>query len=142
MKKNVFFTAFVLFLFSTTITFSQSKKFDGLWEGTLTKDNGDTFTLNLYIEDNNVYSVETDEDGDLVKDRSKEVSVSKGFGEQLTFFWMNKGGAWTETQVFSLVKTASDELSVHYLRHVSNTSDEYDIDNTDWGYTSTGTLTK
>ncbi len=143
MKRIFFFTTFcVLMLFGGVSSFGQSKKFDGLWSGTMTKDDGDTFTLTLYIEDNNVYSVTTDDDGDQVKERDNEVSVSKGFGEQITYFWMDKGGTWTETQVFSIVWLSNEELSVYHMRHVSNESDSYDADNTDWGYTSTGTLSE
>lgn len=121
--------------------YSQNRDFDGIWTGEIETSAGKTFTITLYIEDNNVYSVTKDEDGDRIKDRYKEVSWSKGYGEQLNYVWMNKGGVWTETQVFSLVWISEDKLSVHFLRHVSNESSGSD-GNTDWGYTATGFLLK
>ena len=143
MKRTLIFTAIcALMIFSSADALGQSRKFDGLWSGTMTKDDGETFDLELFIEDNNVYAVTIDDEGDQIKDRYKEVTVSKGFGEQMSFFWMNKGGVWSETQMFSIVWKSSDELSVYHVRHVSNESDSYSEDNTDWGYNSTGILTK
>ncbi len=118
---------------------AQARDFDGLWEGKINKDDGSTMEIQLYIEDNNVYATYIDSDGDLAKDLSKEVIWSKGFGQQLNFVWMNSGGVWTETQIFSLVWVSSSKLSVYYVRHVSNESDEFN-GNTDWGYTGTGYL--
>jgi hypothetical protein len=103
------------------------------------KENGEQYTLTLFIEDNNVYAVTEDEDGDLIKDRQFEVQTSKGYGEQLNFFWINKGGVWTETQMFSISWSSESELSVYHMRHVSNKSDEED-GNTDWGYFAKGIL--
>ena len=118
---------------------AQSRDFDGLWSGKINKDDGSTFELQLYIDDNNVYATYIDSDGDLAKDLSKEVIWSKGYGQHLNFVWINSGGVWTETQIFSLVWISSSKLSVHFMRHVSNESDDYD-GNTDWGYTGTGYL--
>lgn len=119
---------------------AQARDFDGIWSGSMTTSNDDEIELTLYIDDNNVYAVHLDEDGDRAKYKDHEVLWSKGFGEQLTFVWMDKGGVWTETQVYSLVWTDKNTLSVHHLRHVSNEDESYS--NTDWGYTSKGTLRK
>jgi len=100
---------------------------------------GDTYSVVIYIEDNNVYSVTTDEDGDPIKDRYKEIQMSKGFGEQLNFFWINTGGEWTETQMYSLSWKSDTELSLYHMRHVSNKNDDGD-GNSDWGYFGTGIL--
>lgn len=120
---------------------AQSRSFDGVWTGSLKTDEGNEFNVTLYVEDNNVYSVTTDEEGDRIKDTDYEVIWSKGYGEQLNYTWMNKGGVWTETQTYSLVYVNNSKLSVHFLRHVSNQSEEYD-GNTDWGYFATGYLYK
>lgn len=119
---------------------AQARDFDGIWSGTITDTDGDDHELTLYIDDNNVYAVYIDEDGDRAKYRGHEVLFSKGFGEQLNFIWMDKGGVWTETQVYSLVMLDDDRISVYHMRHVSN-EDEYDT-NTDWGYSSKGILRK
>jgi hypothetical protein len=132
----------LLFACASFLSFSaygQARDFDGLWSGKINKDDGTSFDIQLYIDDNNVYATYIDSDGDLAKDLSKEVIWSKGYGQHLNFVWINSGGVWTETQVFSLVWISSSKLSVHFMRHVSNTSDDYD-GNTDWGYTGTGYL--
>lgn len=127
-------------LTSLTTLNAQNRDFDGIWTGTLTSSSGDESELTLYIEDNNVYSVFIDEDGDRAKYKMNEVIWSKGFGEQMSFVWMNKGGVWTETQMYSIAWLDGDQLSVYHMRHVSN-EDDYDT-NTDWGYTSEGILEK
>ncbi|MEP0266550.1 hypothetical protein [Dokdonia sp.] len=137
MKKTIL--AVSIILVSICSSFAQTRDFDGLWKGVMEKENGEQYTLTLFIEDNNVYGVAEDEDGDLVKDRQFEVQTSKGYGEQLNFFWINKGGVWTETQMFSISWSSETELSVYHMRHVSNKSDEKD-GNTDWGYFAKGTL--
>jgi len=137
MKKIILLTA--LIILSTSLSFSQTRDFDGLWKGVMEKENGEQYSLTLFIEDNNVYAVTTDEDDDLIKDKQFEVQTSKGYGEHLNFFWINKGGVWTETQMFSISWSSDSELSVYHMRHVSNKSDEID-GNTDWGYFAKGTL--
>ncbi len=137
MKKNIIIK--VLMMLFIAQVYAQNRDFDGLWSGEVTKTDGDTYTITLFIEDNNVYGVTVDDEDDLIKDRQFEVQVSKGYGEQLNFFWMNKGGVWTETQIFSLSWNSESELSIHHMRHVSNKSDEGD-GNTDWGYFATGVL--
>ncbi len=137
MKKSILAIAFILV--SICSSFSQARDFDGLWKGVMEKEDGEKYTLTLFIEDNNVYAVTEDDEGDLIKDRQFEVQTSKGYGEHLNFFWSNKGGVWTETQMFSLSWSSESELSVFHMRHVSNKSDEID-GNTDWGYFAKGTL--
>ncbi len=138
MKKFILFS----FLFISMYTLqAQSRDFDGIWTGTLTTDDDRTMSVTLYIDDNNVYSVTTDSDGDRIKDTDYEVIWSKGYGEQLNYVWMNKGGVWTETQSYFMAYINSTKLSVYFTRHVSNESEDYD-GNTDWGYTATGYLYK
>lgn len=127
-----------LLLVTTFSAFSQARDFDGIWVGTMNTSQNEEVELTLYIDDNNVYAVYIDEDGDRAKYRQHEVLFSKGFGEQLNFVWMDKGGVWTETQMYSLVMLDNNTISVHHMRHVSNEDD--DDYNTDWGYTSTGKL--
>lgn len=131
-----------LLLLSTFQVFSQARSFDGGWVGTLEKEDGDTYSMTLYIEDNNVYTITRDSDGDIVKDLSNEVTLSKGYGQQLNFFWINSGGVWTETQMYSLSWINDDEISIYHMRHVTNESDDSYDDNEDWGYFATGTLEK
>jgi hypothetical protein len=130
----------ILLLLISLSANAQGRDFDGIWSGSMTTSNDDEVELTLYIEDNNVYAVYIDDDGDRAKYKDHEVLWSKGYGEQLTFVWMDKGGAWTETQVYSLVWSDDDTLSVHHMRHVSNEDGDYA--NTDWGYSSKGILNK
>ncbi len=137
-KLTTLFT-FLMFVALCNSTLAQARDFDGLWSGKVNKTDGTTLEIQLYIEDNTVFATYIDSDGDLAKDLSKDVIWSAGFGQQLNFVWLNTGGSWTETQMFSLVWISSSKLSVYYTRHVSNESDDYD-GNTDWGYTGTGYL--
>lgn len=138
MKRIIFILSMLLY---SIIVNGQNRDFDGVWEGEISTSKDESMTIYLYIEDNNVYTLTIDDDGDVAKDKDYEVSWSKGYGEQLNYVWMNKGGVWTETQVFSLVWINEEKLSVHYLRHVSNESRDFD-GNTDWGYTGEGVLNK
>ncbi len=132
--------AFLLSLISS-LGMAQSRDFDGIWTGTITTSDNKTVNVTLYIEDNNVYNVTENKDGDRVKVTDREVSWSKGYGEQLNYVWMNKGGIWTETQAYFLVWINKGKISVYFTRHVSNESEDYD-GNTDWGYTAKGFLYK
>jgi len=138
LKLVTLLTFLSLFLVSS-FSYAQDRDFDGLWSGKITKDDGTTFSLTLYIDGNTVFATYEDSDGDLAKDLSKDVIWSAGYGQQLNFVWINTGGAWTETQMFSICWISSSKLSVYYTRHVSNESDTFD-GNTDWGYTGTGFL--
>lgn len=129
-----------LLMLSTFQVLSQARSFDGGWIGELEKDDGETYSISLYVEDNNVYSVTQDSDGDIVKDLNNEVIVSKGYGQQLNYFWINSGGAWTETQMYSISWKSDTEISIYHMRHVTNKEDS--DTNSDWGYFGTGILEK
>lgn len=137
---NKFITIIALLLLSTFQVFSQARSFDGGWVGEMEKDDGETYSMTLYIEDNNVYTLTQDSDGDIIKDLANEVQISKGYGQQLNLFWINSGGAWTETQMYSLSWKSDTEISLYHMRHVTNEEDE--DTNSDWGYTGIGTLKK
>lgn len=138
IKFTVLSLLFCLIL-NGSFSFAQTRNFDGLWEGTLTKDDGESMSVQLYIENNNAYATYIDNDGDLAKDLSKEVIWSKAFGEQLTFVWTDAGGIWVKTHIYSISYVKEGKLSVYFTRHVSNNSDDFD-GNTDWGYTAKGYL--
>jgi len=140
MKTKVTRLAILFFaLLIGQLAQAQDRDFDGLWKGKITKEDGSTFTLTLYIDGNTVFATREDSDGDLVKDLSKDVIWSAGYGQQLNFVWINTGGVWTETQLFSICWISSSKLSVYYTRHVSNEADNFD-GNTDWAYTGSGFL--
>lgn len=142
MKQTFLLFSFLFGLWVSPLTAeSQTRDFNGTWSGDLLTSTNKTLYVKLLIEDNNVYALTQNDNGDWVKDRSREICWSKGYGEQLNFVWMNKSVLWTETQVSSLVWIKKGTISVHFLRHVSNKSKDYD-GNSDWGYTATGTLNK
>lgn len=141
MKTKLISLLTLLFCFTTSNhSFSQARDFDGLWSGNVNVSDGSVVEIQLYIEDNNVYATHIDSDGDLAKDLSKEITWSGGYGQQLNFIWEDAGGAWNETQIFSLVWISSSKLSVYYTRHVSNNSEDSN-GNTDWGVQGNGYLT-
>ena len=55
MIKSI--TIAALLILSTFQVFSQARSFDGGWIGEMEKDDGDTYSITLYIEDNNVYTL-------------------------------------------------------------------------------------
>lgn len=126
----------LLFCFISTTLLAQKRDFNGYWEGKVKQlDSDEEFAVRLNIIDNNVYVV--DSNYEYV---NLPISVSKGYGEQLNFFWMNKGEVWTETQMYSLSFINSETLSVHFMRHVSNIKSA--LETSDWGYTALGRLKK
>jgi hypothetical protein len=56
------------------------------------------------------------------------------------YSWVNKGGVWSETQVYSLSVINHKTLSIVWLRHVNNYR-ENSIHNT-WNLAGEGQLTK
>ncbi len=59
-------------------------------------------------------------------------------GQITNLQWINKGGIWTETQLFSIVKLSSTVLRVVHIRHVVNKGTE----NKSWYYSGEGTFVK
>lgn len=115
---------------------AQQKNLNGYWEGKLKQlDSGEEFTARILIEDNHAYLINAN-----YEDEKLPVSVSKGYGDQLNFFWMNKSNVWTETQFYSLSYLDDNTLSVHFMRHVTNIKSETNSE--DWGYTALGRLNK
>jgi hypothetical protein len=56
------------------------------------------------------------------------------------YAWVNKGGIWSETQVYSLSFINGKTLDVVWMRHVNNYRD--DSDNESWNLTGEGRLRK
>ena len=67
-------------------------------------------------------------------DKKKTSSV----GQITDLQWINKGGAWTETQLFSIVKVSNTLLRVVHMRHVVNKGAE----SKSWFYSGSGTFIK
>ena len=54
--------------------------------------------------------------------------------------WLNSGGVWSETQVFSLSHRNAEELEVVWIRHVNNVQEGQN--NNIWHLNGDGVLTK
>lgn len=126
---------FGLFMMAISLQ-AQQKNLNGYWEGTLKQlDTGEEFTARILIEDHNAYLINSS-----YEDEKFPVSISKGYGDQLNFIWMNKSDVWTETHIYSLSYLDDDTLSIHFMRHVTNKKSDFNSE--DWGYTALGRLNK
>jgi hypothetical protein len=126
---------FILFLASFGMQ-AQQKNLNGYWEGTLKQlDNGEEQAVRIFIDDNNAYLIDSE-----YLSYEFPVSISKGFGDQIIFIWMNKSDVWTETQIYSLSYIDDSTVSVHFMRHVTNKKSDFNSE--DWGYTALGRLKK
>jgi hypothetical protein len=115
--------------------FSQSQ-FDGDWVGRVTTPDGHDVDVRIVItgnvarqffNDNGKWSAVDPDRVSFVIDRNNAVMV-----------WLNSGGAWSETQVFSMSLQNSNKLDVIWTRHVNNVRNG--SDNETWNLLGSGTL--
>ena len=138
-------TKLIVFLFTLLISSSSiAQKFDtdGYWAGVIPiKDDpyDDGFVLMLYVQDGKARQVEYryEEGTFYFVDHQKEVHTN--LRNNMSFSWMNEGGAWSETQTFMLSSIDSETMNVLWIRQVNN---EEDYANTDWNVVREGTLIK
>jgi len=84
------------------------------------EENGKIYTYYLKFDDSG-YAYQCNSDWTTKSFAYKKTS-SKG---QITNLqWINKGGSWTETQTFSMVKVSNTLLRVVHFRHVVNKGSE------------------
>ncbi|MDR2793195.1 MAG: caspase family protein [Treponema sp.] len=118
-------------------------QFKGIWIGEITirDENGGSRMISVKIDiannkitqyfkedDNNWYIVTPDKDNyDYERNN-------------IVYSWVNKGGIWSETQVYSLSVLNNKTLNIVWLRHVNNHRDN-SINNT-WDLTGEGKLIK
>lgn len=69
-----------------------------------------------------------------------DIELFDGERNNYVFIWINKGGVWTETQVFSMSFIDSSTLSLKWIRHVNNYRNG--SANECWDLHGTGTLRK
>ncbi|MDR1030086.1 MAG: caspase family protein [Treponema sp.] len=120
-------------------------QFQGTWIGEITvkDEDGDeagkiplrvtisSSGVTQYFQDNNGnwYAVSADKDT-YAYDRNN-----------IVYSWVNKGGVWSETQVYSLSILTNKTMSIVWLRHVNNYRETFFINNV-WNLTGEGELTK
>ncbi len=141
MKRIVLTLAILLSsLYQVGAQYDPSQKFDGVWKIEVEHvdlDYGDD-TYVSYIEIKN---------GDIAILREGKTEYYKANSQfdvvefnttrnNLTFFWMNSGGVWTETQAFSMSLIEDGVMAVKCLRQVNNIKSEYESE--EWGYFQEG----
>jgi hypothetical protein len=89
------------------------EQFNGDWigESTRIQINGDKIVQYFMDEEGDWYSIAPEKEYFLY-DRNN-----------LVYIWLNKGGVWSETQIFSLSVINADALSFVWQRHVNNIVD-------------------
>ena len=140
--KTTKLIVFLFALFLTTSSIAQKFDTDGYWAGVIPiKDDlyDEGFILMLYVQDGKARQVEFryEEDKFYFVDHDKE--VHSNLRNNMSFTWMNEGGAWSETQSFMLSSIDNETMNVLWIRQVNN---EEDYSNTDWNVIREGTLVK
>jgi len=105
----------------------------GKYIGTV-KENGTIHTYYLYFSDRG-YAYQCNSKWEK---RSFDSKRTSSVGQHTNLQWINKGGAWTETQLFSIVKVSNSLLRIIHLRHVVNKGSEPKS----WFYSGEGTFIK
>lgn len=127
----------IVFIVISHSIHSQSRDFNGIWYGVVNTSDKRTLPVTVLFENNKA---------SLIVDGERfisEKSWSEGLGQQSNYVWMNNNdeGGWTESQIYSFVWLNENQLSLYFMRHVSNKLKDVD-GNKDWGYLGTGILTK
>lgn len=129
----------ILFVFATVLSVPLStsaqdvQNIRGKYIGTV-EENGTIHTYYLYFSDQG-YAYQCN--SNWVK-KSFDSKRTSSVGQHTNLQWINKGGSWTETQLFSIVKVSDNLLRVIHLRHVVNKGAEPKS----WHYSGEGTFIK
>lgn len=111
--------------------------FDGDWTGSITTDGRD-FPVRIVIRGNTATQYFRGDNGwDVAEPDRVSFLINKN---NAALVWLNSGGAWSETQVYSLSYVNPTRLDVVWSRHVNNVRDG--SDNQTWNKQGTGTLRK
>jgi len=117
---------------------AQTPSFDGDWSGMVViKDRGE-IELRLVIKDGKATQYFKSENSWRASE--PVISYYEDHGDIAAVGWINKGGAWTENQTFSLSWVNSRKIGVVWTRHVTNRSGP--ADGEAWNVRGEGTLTK
>ncbi len=130
--KKAFFVSLLLMI-PLFLSAQDVQNIRGKYIGTV-EENGKIHTYYLYF-DSQGYAYQCN--SDWVKQTFDKKKTSST-GQITNLQWMNKGGVWTETQLFSIIKMSSTLLRVIHIRHVVNKGSE----NKSWHYSGEGTFVK
>jgi hypothetical protein len=142
-KKN-FLLAIAFFLLVCPLTaladVATRADFNGTWTGSVAID-GENSSMNIriVITSNGVSQYFQNEDGTwrVTEPDNERYAWSRN---NLVYAWVNQGGVWSETQIYSLSLLDWQTLGVIFSRHVNNY--EVSSDNETWNLTGTGLLRK
>ncbi|MCA1558523.1 MAG: hypothetical protein LC731_08295 [Acidobacteria bacterium] len=141
MKRVGWLLSVLLMVMLATAQATQAQsasKFDGDWVGTISTPEGQELSVRLVIRGGAVSQYFRDETGwrpvnpnkmSLITDRNNAVVV-----------WLNAGGVWSETQVYSLSYKSNGKLDIVWTRHVNNIKEGGE--NETWNVIGAGTLRK
>lgn len=112
------------------------EQFLGVWTGSsgsirldnITPESGDVISaflddMLIYISKNNIteYVLDFEDDDELpYREITPEKEYLLNAGSHLIYTWLNSGGVWSETQVFSFSINGENGLSATWNRHVNN----------------------
>ena len=136
--KSILFSL-VLFVLTNTSK-SQTYKFNGDWFGTITETGGQTLSVRLKIENNDVSQYFHDPDQDRWNPVSPVVARYNSNKNNFLYYWMNNSSVWSETQTYALSYVNDDKLYVVWSRQVNNIKENENNDV--WSLQGSGYLTK
>ena len=116
-------------------------QFIGNWIGSIAYDEGNRqMTVRIVVTKNSVTQYFQDGD-DSWYAADPDNSCFEFDRNNLVFAWLNKGGIWTETQVYSLSILNNRTANVVWIRHVNNYYRDEPVNDT-WYLSGEGQLTK
>lgn len=117
---------------------TQAGRFDGDWVGTITSTDGGDILVRIVIRGNVVTQYFRGEGGwSAIEPDKSNFLINRN---NACFVWLNSGGVWSETQVYSLSYISPTRLDVVWTRHVNNIGEGGT--NESWNRTGTGSLRK
>jgi hypothetical protein len=132
----------ILSVISVSAEQATSTAFDGTWTGPLTVDGGGAnrpIEVRIDIAGKNATQYFKNKEGGWDPVIAK-IDIFEGERNNRILVWVNTGGVWSETQVFSLSLKNSKTLDLQWIRHVNNFRPGET--NEVWALHGTGELTK
>jgi TolB-like protein len=116
-------------------------QFHGSWIGTVNVNDSDAVVgIGLVVTASRITQYFQNDDGSW----RELIPASSSFSferNNLVYVWLNKGGIWTETQVYSLSLVNSSSLNIVWSRHVNNYMSDEPVNET-WHIGGEGLIRK
>lgn len=117
---------------------AQASRFDGDWSGTISSADGDDILVRIVIRGNVATQYFRGESGwSAIEPDKSSFLINRN---NACLVWLNSGGVWSETQVYSLSYVSPTRLDVVWSRHVNNIREGGA--NETWNKVGTGSLRK